>query len=114
MNLRVNMSKVELVTTDLFLKLTDQYNRKILFTIGIGENQKICGGRVIGQVVNNRKNVKVLSYLNDIVLEEEIENEMIPYCIIVETSNILFAGNPNENERYNYLYQLYLLEKEEK
>ena len=90
------MARVELVPSDLFLKLKDQYyNRKILFTIGIDENQKICGGRVIGVAVKNRKNVKVLSYLNDIVSEEDIENGIQPYCIIVETSCILFAGDPN-------------------
>jgi hypothetical protein len=107
------MARVELVPSDLFLKLKDQYyNRKILFTIGIDENQKICGGRVVGLAVKNRKNVKVLSYLNDIVSKEDIENEIPPYCIIVETSCILFAGDPNGREQYNYLYQLYLLEKE--
>lgn len=107
------MSGVELVTSDLFLKLKDQYyNRKILFTIGSDENQKICGGRVIGLAVKNRNNVKVLSYLTDIVSEKDIENEIPPYCLIVETSSILFAGDPNGREQYDYLYQLYLLEKE--
>lgn len=109
------MAGAELVTSDLFLKLKDQYyNRKILFTIGINENQKICGGRVTGLAVKNGKNVKVLSYLNDIVSEEAIETEILPYCLIVETACILFAGGPNGREPYNDLYQLYLLEKEEK
>ncbi len=107
------MAKVELVTTELFLKLRDQYyNRKILFSIDIDGNQKICGGRVVGLAVKNRKNVKVLSYLNDIPTDEKVENEIPPYCIIVDTIDILVAGEPNGRDQYDYLYQLYLLEKE--
>lgn len=106
------MAKKELVTTEAFLKLRDQYyNRKILFTIGIEENQKICGGRVIGLAINNRSNVKVLSYLNDIPSEEEIVENIPPYCHIVEVDNILITSSDNGRETYNYLLQLYQHEK---